>query len=163
MRHLKAYKVFEKIDSNELEYTIILDMKEILIRFEDADMEVTCEYSSSAEEESPGFIASVINPNVILFNILCEREKAFNIKDYKIDIDHLISYMKERGWEISKFNLVIVEKKRDWFEKDSLTKSQNILSYTSGNISYQSVKNPVFWINGEFKKIRGTDNFSISN
>ena len=125
MKHLKSYKIFESI---ELDWNLIQEMKDILLPFSDMDMKVA-------------------------FNIMQIKEKAFDICDYKDDIDTLISYMKENNWAIFKFSLGIVEKKEDWSGTQLLARSQDILSYPNGPLTYDKVKNPVFWITGEFRKI----------
>jgi hypothetical protein len=137
MKHLKSYKVFESTE--DLDYTLIEDIKEILLPFSDMDMEVRCDYTD--------------NGNSISINIMTLKEKAFDINDYKSDIDALLSYMKEKSWGIWKFNLGVVEKKEDWSGTFLLAKDQEVLSYKNGPIQYDKVKNPTFWITAEFVKI----------
>jgi len=137
MKHLKSYKVFESTE--DLDYTLIEDIKEILLPFSDMDMEVRCDYTD--------------NGNSISINIMTLKEKAFDINDYKSDIDALLSYMKEKSWGIWKFNLGVVEKKEDWSGTFLLAKDQEVLSYKNGPIQYDKVKSPTFWITAEFVKI----------
>lgn len=119
-------------ESNNLDYNLIQDIKDILLPFSDMNMKVTCDYIGNGEE--------------IAFNLMGQKEKAFDINDYKDDIDSLLSYMKEKNWAISKLNLGIIG-------KNLVPKNQNILSYPNGKLNYDTVKNPVFWITGEFIKI----------
>jgi len=137
MKHLKSYKVFESTD--DLDYTLIEEIKEILLPFSDMDMKVRCDYTD--------------NGNSISLNIMTLKEKAFDINDYKSDIDALLSYMKENNWSIWKFNLGIVEQKEDWSGTFLLAKDQEVLSYKNGPIQYDKVKSPTFWITAEFVKI----------
>jgi hypothetical protein len=137
MKHLKSYKVFESTD--DLDYTLIEEIKEILLPFSDMDMKVRCDYTD--------------NGNSISLNIMTLKEKAFDINDYKSDIDALLSYMKENNWCIWKFNLGIVEQKEDWSGTFLLAKDQEVLSYKNGPIQYDKVKSPTFWITAEFVKI----------
>ena len=137
MKHLKSYKLFES--SEDLDYTFIEEIKEILLPFSDMSMKVSCDYTD--------------NGNSISINIMTLKEKAFDINDYKSDIDALLSYMKENNWGIWKFNLGIVEQKEDWSGTFLLAKDQEVLSYKNGPIQYDKVKSPTFWIIAEFVKI----------
>lgn len=137
MKHLKSYKLFESTE--DLDYTLIEEIKEILLPFSDMDMKVSCDYTD--------------NGNSISLNIMTLKEKAFDINDYKSDIDALLSYMKENNWAIWKFNLGIVEQKEDWSGTFLLAKNQEVLSYKNGPIQYDKVKSPTFWITAEFVKI----------
>ncbi len=137
MKHLKSYKVFESTE--DLDYNLIEEIKEILLPFSDMGMKVSCDY--------------IDDGNGIGLNIMTSKEKAFDINDYKSDIDALLSYMKEKSWGIWKFNLGVVEKKEDWSGTNLLAKSQEVLSYKNGPIQYDKVKNPTFWITAEFVMI----------
>lgn len=137
MKHLKSYKLFESTE--DLDYTFIEEIKEILLPFSDMSMKVSCDYTD--------------NGNSISINIMTLKEKAFDINDYKSDIDALLSYMKENNWGIWKFNLGIVEQKEDWSGTFLLAKDQEVLSYKNGPIQYDKVKSPTFWIIAEFVKI----------
>jgi hypothetical protein len=134
MKHLKSYKLFES--SEELDYNLIEEIKEILLPFSDMDMKVSCDY--------------IDDGNGIGLNIMTLKEKAFDINDYKSDIDALLSYMKEKSWGIWKFNLGVIDKKEDWSGTNLLARNQDALSYKNGPIQYDKVKNPVFWITAEF-------------
>ncbi len=131
--------VKESVELDNLDYTIIDEMKDILLPFSDMDMEVTCDY--------------ITDGHGIDFNVMGQKEKAFDINDYKSDIDALISYMKEKNWVILNFNLGIVKEMHDWSGTVFVARSQNILSYPNGPLRYEVVKKPVFWITGEFRKI----------
>ena len=137
MKHLKSYKVFESTE--DLDYNLIEEIKEILLPFSDMDMKVSCDYTDDG--------------NSISLNIMTLKEKAFDINDYKSDIDALLSYMKEKSWGIWDFKVGVVEKKEDWSGTQLLTKSQEVLSYKNGPIQYDKVKNPTFWITAEFVMI----------
>jgi hypothetical protein len=137
MKHLKSYKLFESVE--DLDYNLIEEIKEILLPFSDMDMKVSCDY--------------IDDGNGIGLNIMTSKEKAFDINDYKSDIDALLSYMKEKSWGIWKFNLGVVEKKEDWSGTNLLARSQEVLSYKNGPIQYDKVKNPTFWITAEFVMI----------
>ena len=137
MKYLKSYKLFESTE--DLDYTLIEEIKEILLPFSDMSMKVSCDYTD--------------NGNSISINIMTLKEKAFDINDYKSDIDALLSYMKENNWGIWKFNLGIVEQKEDWSGTFLLAKDQEVLSYKNGPIQYDKVKSPTFWIIAEFVKI----------
>ena len=93
------------------------------------------------------------NGNGINFVISTQKEKAFDINEYKNDIDRLLSYMKENNWGIWDFKVGVVEKKEDWSGTQLCAKNQDILSYKNGPLQYDKVKNPVFWITAEFVKI----------
>lgn len=141
MKFLKSYKLFDSFEEDELnlDYSLINDIKEILLPFSDMAMEVTCDYF----EDGQG----------IGLNVMTSKEKAFDINEYKDDIDALLSYMKENNWAILNFNLGVVEKKEDWSGTHLLARSQKIISYTNGPLQYDKVKNPVFWITAEFRKM----------
>lgn len=137
MKYLKSYKLFESTE--DLDYTLIEEIKEILLPFSDMDMKVSCDY--------------IDNGNGIALNVMTSKEKAFDINDYKSDIDALLSYMKEKSWSILNFNLGIVEEKEDWSGTHLLPRSQKVISYPNGPLQYDKVKNPTFWITAEFVKI----------
>ncbi len=137
MKWIKSYQLFESIE--DLDYNLIEDAKDILLPFSDMDMKVSCDYTSKGDE--------------ISLNIMTTKENAFDINEYKNDIDRLLSYMKENNWGIWDFKVGVVEKKEDWSGTQLWAKNQDILSYKNGPIQYDKVKNPTFWITAEFVKI----------
>ncbi len=137
MKWIKSYQLFESIE--DLDYNLIEDAKDILLPFSDMGMKVSCDYTSKGDS--------------IALNVMTSKEKAFDINDYKDDIDRLLSYMKDNEWGIWDFKVGAVEKKEDWSGTQLLAKNQDILSYKNGPLQYDKVKNPVFWITAEFVKI----------
>lgn len=129
----------ESVNPEDLDYNLIEDVKDILLPFSDMGMKVSCDYTSKGDS--------------IAINVMTSKEKAFDINEYKDDIDSLLSYMKENNWGILNFNLGIVEKKEDWSGTHLLPRSQQIISYPNGPLQYDKVKNPTFWITAEFVKI----------
>lgn len=123
----------------DLDYNLIEDVKDILLPFSDMGMKVSCDYTSKGDS--------------IALNVMTSKEKAFDINDYKDDIDRLLSYMKDNEWGIWDFKVGAVEKKEDWSGTQLLARNQDILSYKNGPLQYDKVKNPVFWITAEFVKI----------
>lgn len=134
MKYLKSYKLFESIE--DLDYDLIEQIKEILLPFSDMDMKVSCDYTSDGDK--------------ISLNIMTTKEKSFDVNQYKDDIDRLISYMKESGWDISKFNLAVVqdrEGRKNWTLGYKYSKNYD------EPLQYDKVKTPTFWIMAEFVKI----------
>jgi len=133
MKYLKSYKLFESTE--DLDYNLIEDVKDILLPFSDMGMEVRCYYTS---HEGIGL------------NIFSEKTKAFDINDYKDDIDAFVSYMKEKNWKLWNFSLGLIKRHDD----DFLVPQNQLLIYDGkGRLNYDLVNLPVYIITGEFRKI----------
>jgi hypothetical protein len=156
MKYIKTYKIFERVSKetkifveslqdeldrfDKLDYGLIKDMKDILLPLLDDGIEITdCDYFHDLD-------GSIL----IGLNLMTSKERAFDINDYRSDIDMLISYMKSNNYYVKDLKVGVVEKKETWAGIQLLAYSQFIMSENDREPKYDKVNLPVFWISGVF-------------